>query len=197
MIAKPRMPGARTGQLDPAQVAVLPRPVASGLTMVIGSVSIGYHATSPSIASASATGASNVASKPPRPHAEASASTATDGLIRRMVLAGAAGATRSRARRSARPGSRAAPGSGTAAQRPEERAQLLGEQLGLLQRAEVAAARQLGPAADVEEPLGPLARRPRLDLGEHREPGGHLRPAAPLLEGLGDPARDAGVEHVL
>ena len=44
------------------------------------------------------------------------------------------------------------------AQRPEERANVLGERLRLLERGEVPATRHFRPALHIEEALGPFAR---------------------------------------
>src|SRR5437762_185073 len=59
-------------------------------------------------------------------------------------------------------------------QRAEEGADVVGEQLGLFVGGEVAAARHLGPAGDLEEPLGPFLGRVGEVLGKHREARGHL-----------------------
>src|SRR5581483_11995489 len=53
----------------------------------------------------------------------------------------------------------------SAAQRAKECSQLLGQQLWLLEGREMTAARHLGEALDVVEPLRPLARAPRAVLG--------------------------------
>src|SRR5262245_61308390 len=66
---------------------------------------------------------------------------------------------------------------------PEEFAQIGGEQIGFLERREVAAARHRAPAPDVEEALGPFARRARQILGKQGERRRHLGGRArPLLE---------------
>src|SRR5262249_49990677 len=56
-----------------------------------------------------------------------------------------------------------------AAQRPEERSEIVREQLGLLERREVAAARHRGVALEVVEPLDPFARRMADVAGKLRE----------------------------
>src|SRR4051812_14019327 len=75
-------------------------------------------------------------------------------------------------------------------QRPEAGADLLHEQLGLLEGGEVAALRRLAPVADVlVAPGGPAARRSVDLLGEDRAPGGDLDSVlGPLIE----PFRDRG-----
>ena len=70
----------------------------------------------------------------------------------------------------------------TSAVRPEEVAQLLGVQLGLLERREVPAACRLGHAHGVRGAVEPRARRPDQVVREDREPGRHLDPAGVLLE---------------
>ena len=56
-------------------------------------------------------------------------------------------------------------------QRAEELADVVRQELGLLERGEVSTARHLRPALNFEEALRPLARRLRQVLGEHGEAG--------------------------
>ncbi len=56
----------------------------------------------------------------------------------------------------------------------EERANVIGEQLRLLHRGEVAAARHLGPVRDPVLTLDPRARKPQGLLGIARDPGRHV-----------------------
>lgn len=71
---------------------------------------------------------------------------------------------------------RSADGQSGLAKRAEEGAQVLGEELRLLHRGEVAASRNLGETLDVVKALRPLARRVLGVLGKERESGGHVRP---------------------
>src|SRR5436190_7823697 len=68
-------------------------------------------------------------------------------------------------------------------QRPEEGADVLRQQLRLLHRGEVAAARQLGPVLQVVAAFDPLARRHRRLLRQPGHSAGHLNALAlPKLE---------------
>src|SRR4051812_14698486 len=71
----------------------------------------------------------------------------------------------------------------TLSQRPEEGADVLRQQLGLLHRGEVAAAWQLGPALQIVAALDPLARRHGRLLWQLGQPARHLNALAlPELE---------------
>src|SRR5205085_5822072 len=70
------------------------------------------------------------------------------------------------------------------AERAEELAYFSEQQVRLLHRGEVAAARHLRPALDVQARLGPAARAARQLFGEHRNADGRmldLGPAAAVL----------------
>src|SRR5262249_45139520 len=75
-----------------------------------------------------------------------------------------------------------------AAQGPEERAELLGEELRFLERGEVTSPRHLPPALYVEEPLRPLAWRGGDVLREERESCRRGLASQELLHALGHPA---------
>ncbi len=99
--------------------------------------------------------------------------------LRRRPGAGPAGADAARAAPvRARPAAPAGARPGLELRR--ERAQLVREQLRLLPCAEVAAARQLGPAPDVEDPVGERARRGDQVVREERHRGRH---GGPLVAG--------------
>src|SRR4051812_35111230 len=83
-----------------------------------------------------------------------------------------------------------------AAQGPEERADVLGQELRLLEGGEVTSPRRLRPALHVEEPLRPLAWRCRDVLGEERESGRRALASQELLHALRHPAHGAGAHDV-
>src|SRR5678816_2789498 len=74
-----------------------------------------------------------------------------------------------------------------AAKWPEEGADLLGQELRLLERVEVASRWYFPPALHVEEPRRPLAWRARDVLREERESGGRGLATEHLLHALGHP----------